>query len=170
MIMAIKRRGSAMNALVVYYSLSGITRTVATAVAKELGADLEEIRCERYRPGFFGSLRAAYDSWAGKLPPIEPLSRAPADYALIVICGPIWVFHPATPLRTFLRKESANLPDVAFVLTHRESAARQPLREMEELSGHSPKAALVVREADVGNGEFSRAASKFASSLRATCD
>ncbi len=154
-----------MNALVVYYSLSGITRTVATAIANELGADLEEIRCKRYLPGFFGSLRAAYDSWKGDLPAIEPLSCSPTRYALVVICSPIWVFHPATPVRSFLRDESAKLPDVAFLLTHRESAARQALGEMEQLCGRSPNATLVVREVDVKNGKFALAATAFVASL-----
>ena len=76
-----------MKTLVVYYSLSGTTRAVATALAKELGADLEEIRCKRYAPGFSSALRAGYDSWRGNLPPIEPLSRAPSRYGLVVVGG-----------------------------------------------------------------------------------
>jgi flavodoxin len=58
-----------MKTLVPYYSLSGTTRTVATQLAGDLGADIEEIRCKRYLPGFWGYLRAAYDSARGNLPP-----------------------------------------------------------------------------------------------------
>jgi flavodoxin len=36
-----------MKALVVYYSLTGMTRAVAQALVQELSADSEEIRCAR---------------------------------------------------------------------------------------------------------------------------
>ena len=156
-----------MNALVVYYSLSGTTRKVAATVAKGLGADIEEIRCERYSSGFFGFIRAGYDSWKGRLPPIKPLSKPLSRYGLVVIGGPIWAFHPATPLRSFLRNEAPKLGEVAFILTHGGSAAEQSLREMEQLAGRMPKATLVVREVDVRTGKFVSAVSSFVSSLRA---
>jgi flavodoxin len=155
-----------MKALVVYYSLSGTTRTLATALAKELGADIEEIRCGRYSPSFWGFLRAGYDSWRGELPAIEPLSHAPSRYELVAIGGPIWAWHPATPVRTYLRQEGSRLPAAAFFLTHGGSAAERCLREMEALSGAAPKATLVVREIDVKRGNFAPAVSSFASALR----
>jgi flavodoxin len=40
-----------MNAFIVYYSLSGTTRAVATALAQEIAADIEEIRGSRYAAG-----------------------------------------------------------------------------------------------------------------------
>lgn len=155
-----------MHALVVYYSLSGTTRAVATALAKELGADIEEIRCRRYSLGFRGYLRAAGDSWRGNLPSIEPLTHVPSHYDLVVIGGPIWAFHPATPLRVCLRQQASRLPGVAFFLTHGGSAAAQSLGEMAQLAGQAPIATLVVREADVRQGKFSAAVSAFAAALR----
>jgi hypothetical protein len=155
-----------MKALIVYYSLSGTTRSVAAALARELAADIEEIRCSRYSPSIWGAIRAGYDSWKGNLPAIEPLSRAPSQYEVVVIGGPIWAFHPATPVRTYLRQESPRLPAAAFFLTHGGSAAQRSLREMELLAGQPPKATLVVREADVKAGTFGSAVSSFASALR----
>jgi len=69
-----------MNAHIVYYSLSGATRSVATALAKEIAADIEEIRCGRYTASVLGYLRAGYDSWSGNSPSIEPLVQAPSGY------------------------------------------------------------------------------------------
>lgn len=155
-----------MHALIVYYSRSGTSRAVATELAKELGADIEEIRCARYSPGFRGYLRAAGDSWRGKLPSIEPLTQVPSRYDLVVVGGPVWAFHPATPLRAYLRQQASRLPRVAFFLTHGGSAAQQSLGEMAQLAGQAPIATLVVREADVRQGKFSAAVSSFAATLR----
>ncbi len=155
-----------MKALIVYYSLSGTTRAVAEALAKELAADIEKIGCDRYAPGVLGMARACYDSWRGNLPPIGPLSHEPSRYDLVVIGGPIWAFHPATPVRSYLRQESSRLPNVAFFLTHHKSAAQQSLRDMEQVAGQAPKATLVVRAAEVEKGTFGAAVSSFASTLR----
>jgi hypothetical protein len=68
--------------LVVYYSLTGNTRRVAEVLAKELGADVEELRCARYRVGLRVFFRATFYSWSGGLPPIEHLSHDPSKYDL----------------------------------------------------------------------------------------
>jgi hypothetical protein len=73
-------------------------RREAEALAKELGADIEELRCARYRVGLSVFIRASFDSWTGALPPIEPLSHDLLKYDLVVIAGPIWAWHAATPL------------------------------------------------------------------------
>ncbi len=54
-----------MKRLLVYYSLSGVTRTVAKALASDLTTEIEELRCSRYSLSGWGFLRAAYDSWKG---------------------------------------------------------------------------------------------------------
>ena len=154
-----------MKTLIVYYSLTGTARAVATALAQELGADIEEIRCTRYAPRLSGVVRAIYDTWRGNLPPIEPLLRALSLYDLVVVGGPIWASHPATPVRAFLRQKRSQLPSVAFFLTHGGSAGERSLGEMQSLAGLAPKATLVVREVDVKNGKFASAVSSFASKL-----
>jgi hypothetical protein len=60
-----------MRMLIVYYSRTGNTRKVLQELAAMLGADLAEVRCDRYPPGFFRHLLATYDRLKGKLPDIE---------------------------------------------------------------------------------------------------
>jgi flavodoxin len=154
-----------MKTLVVYYSLSGKTRAVARSLAQQLAADGEEIRCARYRPGFWVYVKGSYDSATGRLPAIKP-GRDPSHYDLVVVGGPIWAGHAATPVRGYLRQQAGRLSKVAFVLTHRGSPPDKALQEMQALARVAPLDTLVVREADVESGTFKSAASSFAASLQ----
>jgi hypothetical protein len=155
-----------MSVLVVYYSLSGTTRAVATALASELGADIEEIRCGRYSPRFGGFLRAAYDSWRGNLPAIEPLAHVPSRYDLLVVGGPVWAWNACTPVRVILRRAAHELSNAAFFVTVGGVGFKRALRTMETLAGLRPAATLVVRTKDVEDGNFGTAVASFASALR----
>ena len=155
-----------MRTLVVYYSLTGNTRTVATALANDLAADLEELRCSRYVQGIWGFMRAGYDNWKGRLPSIEPVQHSAARYEQVVIAGPIWAFHAAAPIRAYLAQERDRLPRVAFLLTHGGSAASRSLSEMENIVGHSPVAHLVLKEADIKGRRVAASLAEFAGRLR----
>jgi hypothetical protein len=154
-----------VKALVVYYSLSGNTRTVATALAKNLDADIDELRCNRYTLGVWGYIRAAYDSWMGNLPPIEPLAHAVSQYELVVIAGPIWVWHPAPPVRSFLQQERDRFPRIAFLLTHGGAAGAKSLRETEVIVGRPPVCAITITEGHIKAQTFANALSAFAATL-----
>jgi menaquinone-dependent protoporphyrinogen IX oxidase len=155
-----------MKTLVVYYSLSGTTRTVAQAIAQELDADVDEIRCARYQPGFWGFVKAGHDSWRDRLPVIEEPMLPASAYDLVLVGGPMWAFRAATPVRAYLRKEARELPNTAFFLTHGGAPADKAFREMQVLAARAPISTLVVREQDVKAGRFTSAVASFAAALR----
>ena len=155
-----------MRTLVVYYSLTGSTRAVALSLAKALVADLEEIQCDRYVPGFASYMRAGYDSWRGNLAHTKTLSHSPSNYGLVVVAGPVWAHHPATPIRAFLRDFQTQLPQVAFLLTYGGSGAEQSFREMETTAKRSPIATLALRQQDIKADRTAAALSAFSARLR----
>lgn len=93
-----------MKTVVVYYSRYGTTRTIATALARELGAEGREIKAAR-EYGFLGmGFRAAF----GIRMPIQPMNLEFSGVERIVLCTPIWAGRPANPARTFLREANLN--------------------------------------------------------------
>jgi menaquinone-dependent protoporphyrinogen IX oxidase len=157
-----------MRTLVVYYSLAGTTRTLAQAIARELGADVEEIRCRRYYPRPWGILKAGFDSVARRLPPIEAPELTPGAYDLVLVGAPMWASHPATPVQAFLRREAGRLPaSLGCFLTFGGSpAAEKALGEMAALAGRKPVATLAVRDRDVKSGGLTSALAAFTAALR----
>jgi hypothetical protein len=71
---------------------------VVHAIAQQLGADIEEIRCARYLPGLWTYVIGSYDSATGGLPVIDKPKRDPSQYDLVVVGGPIWAGRAATPV------------------------------------------------------------------------
>lgn len=156
-----------MRTLVVYYSLTGMTRTVAGVIATSLSADLEEIACDAYKPGFLGYLMAAFDVWRGHRPAIAPQRHAPENYDLVIVGGPMWAGHIATPVAAYLAAQSGRLRNVAFFLTHGGATPEKVFLEMKSLSGALPRAVVSLREAEVRKGAHAMRASLFVDALLA---
>ena len=57
-----------MKCLVLYYSRTGHARHLANDLGESLGADVEEIRCDRYHARFVGAFRALHDAVRGRSP------------------------------------------------------------------------------------------------------
>jgi len=155
-----------MGALVAFYSLTGATRRVAQALAAELGAEVEEMRCPKYRPGFLGFWQAGYASWRGWIPEIAPPTHNPSDYDLVVVGGPVWGWNACTPIRAYLMREAARLPAVAFFVTVGGVGFKPALATMETLAGRKPWATLVLRTEDFKQGKDRSAVASFAAALR----
>jgi hypothetical protein len=151
-----------VRALVVFYSLTGTTRRVAQALAEELGAELEELRCPQYRPGFFGFWLAGYASWRSKIPEIGPPEHKLPDYDLVVVGGPVWGGNACTPVRAYLMRGAARLPAVAFLVTVGSVGFERALATMEALAGRNRAAALVLRTEDFKRGRDQAVLADFA--------
>ena len=93
------------KALVVYYSQSNTTKTVAQEIQKQLGCDIAEIECVEPFTGDFGAVAARWqeEQKAGKTTEIKPLSKNIADYDVIFLGYPIWGGIYASPVVTFLK-------------------------------------------------------------------
>lgn len=155
-----------MRTLIVYYSRTGTTATVARALANRLDADIREIGCDRYSGGMFRYLLAGYDSVRGNLPEIEMAEFAAEQYDVILVGTPIWTSHPALPVRSFLTRRPDLPARVAVFLTHGGHSPPQTcIDELAELLPVPVEAKLTFNSAQVAAGEFSDDVSDFAAQL-----
>jgi flavodoxin len=93
------------KALVIFYSQSNTTRTVAQEIQKQLNCDIAEIECVEPYSGDFGQTiqRWQKEQKEGTLPEIKPLAKNISDYDVIFLGYPIWGGTYAIPVATFLK-------------------------------------------------------------------
>ena len=155
-----------MRTLIIYYSRTGTTATIAKSLANRLDADVREIGCGRYAGGLLRYLLAGYESVRGHLPEIEMTEFAAEQYDLVLIGMPIWTSHPALPVRTFLTRKP-DLPErVAVFLTHGgHSPAQTCIDELAQLLPVPIEANLTYNSAKVSGGNFAEDVADFADEL-----
>lgn len=109
-----------MKCLVLYYSFSGNARLIAETVAKELNADLEELK--PVKP--LNASGAGYVMWglrqlvSQNKPPLLPLKHNANAYDLIVIGTPVWSYTVTPPIRTFLEEHRFTSKKIALFCCH----------------------------------------------------
>lgn len=132
------------DTLVIYYSMSGHTRSLAQAIAGALGAEFEEIREPRTRRGVIGTVRALLDLALNREPPVLA-PRHPVQAArLLVLGGPIWAGHLAPPVRSFARRFIDPSQRVALFCTQGGRGAEEAFFELQQDMGwaHQPTLAI----------------------------
>ena len=128
--------------LVLYYSQTSNTKTVAQEIATRLDADIEEISLvEPYDTAFQATIeRCKADREKGILPEIKPLKANVADYDWVFIGYPIWFGTYAPPIASLLEKVDLSgkwvVPFCTFGSGGLESSAK-------DLTGKQPNAKVM---------------------------
>ena len=91
-----------MKTLVVYYSYTGKTRLVAERRAKEVAADIlelkEKTRRSKFNAYFFGCIAARKQ----KLAELQDFTTDLPSYNKIIIAMPIWAGYPAPAINNII--------------------------------------------------------------------
>lgn len=92
--------------LVLYYSQTGTTQTVAEELQKQLGADIERIEAVNPYDGDFQATiqRGGEELRSGEVPAINPIQANLADYDVVFIGYPIWFGTYAMPIATLVKE------------------------------------------------------------------
>lgn len=127
-----------MKTLVVYYSLEGNTKFVAEIVAKELGADLLELKPKKDLSAtslmryFWGGRQVMM----GAKPALLPLAKEAGNYDLVVIGTPVWAFTYAPAVNSFLQLQPLKGKKIALFCCHESDPAKAFDNLRKTLSGN----------------------------------
>ena len=111
----VKKDSPEKKVLVLYYSQTENTKTVAQEIATKLGADIEEIALEQPYEGDFQATiaRCMEEREEGILPETKPLTSDLAQYDVIFLGFPVWFGTMAPPVLAFV--ETADLSGKTIV-------------------------------------------------------
>ena len=98
---------SAQRMLVLYYSETGTTKTVAQELQRQTGADIEGIEAvEPYTGNFQETIqRGQREMESGKMPALKPLTKKVQDYDIIFLGYPIWFGTYANPIASLVQEQ-----------------------------------------------------------------
>ncbi len=151
--------------LVVSFSRTGHTASIAEALRKRLSADVEALHDAADRTGIAGYLRSGAEALRGTAALIDRPAKDPSGYDLVLVGGPVWAASVCPPARTYLWLERDRLPATGLFVTYGGAGADRALGQMRALLGKKPVATLAVREADVSGRRGDAALSAFVDAL-----
>jgi len=94
----------AAETLIIHYSRSGKTKLVSETLARNIGADILEIRDPKDRSGWWGFITSGLDAFRHVHTPIEPEHPDIAPYSVVIIATPIWSWNVSTPIHTLFER------------------------------------------------------------------
>ena len=127
-----------MKTLVVYYTKTGTTKTVAEAVIAGKNCDYDELR---------------YDEKDKTI----NYSRDPSDYEHVILLSPIWAFTLAEPMKQYISKHNSNIKNnkrYDLLVTCSGLGLRGCVKYCVSTIGKPPENALKFRSSHVKRGVF----------------
>ncbi len=154
--------------LVVYYSRTGFTQTLAQLVAKSCHADIEAIEDESVcgrRTNPIGYVCSALEAILHIKPGLRPGKHAPADYDLTLIGTPVWFWSLSSPVRSYLEKHRNEIRKLGFFCTYSGSGQVKVLKDLQQLSGKRAVASLAISDAEISGKQYKVKVKKFVAQI-----
>ncbi len=106
--------------LVVYYSLTGNTKSIAEMIREKTGGDVFEIETVRNYPADYSGIieEAKMELETGELPALKKGPPDMSSYDLILVGSPVWWYTVSTPVMRFLTQADFAGRKVSAFCTH----------------------------------------------------
>jgi flavodoxin len=140
-----------MKILIAYYSRTNVTRKIAEEIQKELDCDIEEITDGGKYNGKLGFLKGGMNASMGRTSDINPITKNPSDYDLVIVGTPVWASNMAPPVLTYLMRYRDKIKSMASFCTCQNSGYEMTLAKIAEVSQKKQVARMHLTSADIEN-------------------
>lgn len=140
-----------MKTLIVYYSRTNVTKEIANKLQKELDCDIEEITDGGKYDGKLGFLKGGMNATMGRASDIDPVSKNPADYDLVIIGTPVWSSNMAPPIFTYLIEYRDQIKNMASFCTCMGGGYDKALEKIADVSGKEQISTMFLTSKDIEN-------------------
>ncbi len=158
-----------MRALVVFYSRSGATETVADDIREGLlrfvHVDVEWIRIKRYEPFFIGSVRLILDCFSKSKFPLVGLTYDPTKYQYLVVGTPVWSGSCTPPIQSYLTEMVCPSNKVGLFTTQSGDPNEEVIEEMENMCNGETRCTMMLKRADIKAGNHHQEVDDFVGRL-----
>jgi len=104
--------------LILYYSLTGTTRTIAAELARALSCEAEELVSRYYRQNLW-KITCVNDQLFDRDDDLAPVKTDLKNYPQLIIASPVWIHALCSPVRTLIKYNGFKNKQVWLVLTNR---------------------------------------------------
>lgn len=140
--------------LLVYYSRTGYTASIAQDLANWGGWDVERIHDRHPRLGGWGFVRCMFDVLLGRHPAIQRTEKNPADYALVVLGAPVWMGRLSSPIRSYIARQRECFGRIAFFCTYGGKGAQHAAQQCATMAGRPLAAMLAITDTEIDLGRY----------------
>ena len=146
------------NILCIYYSRSGVTRSVMQEMAEALNAESVEITDGIDRSGTLGYFMCGMDAMRRGTHRIKPyVTENPlSDYDMVILGTPVWAGRCSSVIRGFLKRHGLELHRVAYVLTRASDDPNKDVFQQMDRYTAAPRMAEVSLRPDAVGYHFWR--------------
>lgn len=127
------------KSIIIYYTESGNTKTIAELIQKQTKSDICEIKTQKPYPQEYRELlqQAQKEINENYKPPIQKINFDITQYTRIYIGTPVWWGTYAPPLTSFLSENNLNGKEIVPFITHGGGGKGRTDSELKKLCNES---------------------------------
>lgn len=155
--------------LVVTYSMTGTGERLTELLCRSRNWASVQVVERRPRKAWV-TLRCALESFFRLKPSIVYNGPDPAEFDLVVLVAPIWLYRLASPMRSFVASFRERLPKVAVVTVMGGKGGQNAAAEIGGILGRAPVMSTIFTMREVEDGSYAPRLLALAGALEAAID